>query len=57
MANYRLNDKLGLAAKFEHLQYASTTVSGSHIPTGKVDDNELKPAFNLIGLQLNYYFS
>lgn len=54
--NYQINNDFVLAIKYQHLQYARVSVYAS-TPTGSVIDAEqFKPAYNLIGADLRYYW-
>lgn len=55
--NYHINAKVDLGIKYQHWQYASTQVNGKNPASTSIDIEQLRPSYNLIGLELRYYLS
>ena len=55
--NYHINPNVVLGIKYQHLQYASVQVNGVNPALTNTIVENITPCFNLVGVELRYYWS
>ncbi|MCH9755595.1 MAG: outer membrane beta-barrel protein [Gammaproteobacteria bacterium] len=54
--NYQISPHFVLGVKYQHLQYNAVKIRGSSNAEHEIDAEQFKPAFNLVGADLRYYW-
>jgi opacity protein-like surface antigen len=54
---YEINSNFTLGVKYQHLQYSTVKIRGTNAAETIVDVESFTPAFNLIGVDLRYYWN
>jgi opacity protein-like surface antigen len=55
--NYQINANFAVGVKYQHWQYQETQVQGTNALVTQVDRENITPTFNLVGVELRYYWS
>lgn len=55
--NYRINPAFAVGLKYQHLQYNSVNVEATNNTYTSIEVEHLTPSYDLVGLEIRYYFS
>jgi len=54
--NYRINSNFSLGIKYQYWQYQVAQMSGYNPYSSRISNQRISPSFNLVGLELRYYW-